>query len=79
MPPVQPRGAAAAPSTKINMVPFIDVMLVLLIIFMVNHHGPGMDLCPPSAKAKQQPDRDTDHVGSDDRACASSSTSWAEA
>jgi biopolymer transport protein TolR len=29
------RGARAAPINEINMTPFIDVMLVLLIIFMV--------------------------------------------
>ena len=35
MPAVSPRGRGRRAMNEINMVPFIDVMLVLLIIFMV--------------------------------------------
>jgi biopolymer transport protein TolR len=35
MPGVSPRGRGRRAMNEINMVPFIDVMLVLLIIFMV--------------------------------------------
>ncbi len=35
MPGVSPRGRGRRTMNEINMVPFIDVMLVLLIIFMV--------------------------------------------
>jgi biopolymer transport protein TolR len=35
MGPVSPRGRHRAPMAEINVTPFVDVMLVLLIIFMV--------------------------------------------
>jgi biopolymer transport protein TolR len=44
---------------EINMVPFIDVMLVLLIIFMVTAPllTPGLVELPSVGKAKQAPER----------------------
>src|SRR6187549_3119136 len=44
---------------EINMVPFIDVMLVLLIIFMVTAPliTPSMINLPSVGKADKQPDR----------------------
>ena len=35
MEPMQPQGTKRRPMSEINVVPYIDVMLVLLIIFMV--------------------------------------------
>jgi biopolymer transport protein TolR len=45
--------------SEINMVPFIDVMLVLLIIFMVTAPliAPSMIDLPSVAKAPRQPDQ----------------------
>ena len=44
---------------EINMVPFIDVMLVLLIIFMVSAPlmTPGLVDLPSVGQARQQPDK----------------------
>jgi biopolymer transport protein TolR len=45
--------------SEINMVPFIDVMLVLLIIFMVSAPlmSPGVVDLPSVGQAQRQPDR----------------------
>ena len=51
------RGARRRTINEINMVPFIDVMLVLLIIFMVTAHAitTGVVDLPSIGKSKQQP------------------------
>lgn len=51
------RGRARRTMNEINMVPFIDVMLVLLIIFMVTAPmlTPGMVDVPSVGKANKQP------------------------
>ncbi|MCD6079789.1 MAG: ExbD/TolR family protein [Ramlibacter sp.] len=49
MPHVAARGRGRRTMNEINMVPFIDVMLVLLIIFMVD--------LPSVGKASKQPDQ----------------------
>ena len=58
MPAMASRGAGRRRSmNEINMVPFIDVMLVLLIIFMVTAPmlTPGMVDVPSVGKSKNQP------------------------
>ena len=57
MPAVSGRGARRRTINEINMVPFIDVMLVLLIIFMVSAPliTTGVVDLPSVGKAKQQP------------------------
>jgi biopolymer transport protein TolR len=61
MPAVASRGHGRGRRTinEINMVPFIDVMLVLLIIFMVTAPliTPSMIDLPSVAKAARQPDQ----------------------
>ncbi|MEY4908133.1 MAG: hypothetical protein RL260_1851 [Pseudomonadota bacterium] len=60
MPAVSHRGASRRRTiNEINMVPFIDVMLVLLIIFMVSAPlmTPGVIDLPTVGKAQRQPDR----------------------
>ena len=59
MPAVSSRGRGRRTINEINMVPFIDVMLVLLIIFMVTAPmitPSGVDL-PSVGKAAKQPDQ----------------------
>ena len=53
------RGRGRRTINEINMVPFIDVMLVLLIIFMVTAPliTPSMIDLPSVAKAGKQPDQ----------------------
>ena len=53
------RGRARRTIAEINMVPFIDVMLVLLIIFMVTAPmiSPSMIDLPSVGKAAGQPDK----------------------
>jgi biopolymer transport protein TolR len=53
------RGRGRRTISEINMVPFIDVMLVLLIIFMVTAPliAPSVIDLPSVGKAKQQPDQ----------------------
>ena len=53
------RGRGRRTINEINMVPFIDVMLVLLIIFMVTAPliSPSMIDLPSVGKAAQQPDQ----------------------
>ncbi len=57
MPAVSSRGRGRRTISEINMVPFIDVMLVLLIIFMVTAPliTPSMIALPKVGKAPSQP------------------------
>ena len=57
MPGVVARGRGRRSISEINMVPFIDVMLVLLIIFMVSAPliTTGIVDLPSMGKAKQRP------------------------
>ncbi|MDP2263402.1 MAG: biopolymer transporter ExbD [Hydrogenophaga sp.] len=57
MPAVNSRGRGRRTISEINMVPFIDVMLVLLIIFMVTAPliTPSMIALPKVGKAPGQP------------------------
>ena len=59
MPAVVSRGRGRRTISEINMVPFIDVMLVLLIIFMVTAPliAPSMIDLPSVGKAAKQPDQ----------------------
>jgi biopolymer transport protein TolR len=58
MPAMMSRGRGRRTISEINMVPFIDVMLVLLIIFMVTAPliTPSMIDLPSVGKAAKQPD-----------------------
>ena len=57
MPAVTSRGRGRRIVSEINMVPFIDVMLVLLIIFMVTAPliTPSMIALPKVGQASKQP------------------------
>ncbi len=59
MPSVASRGRGRRTINEINMVPFIDVMLVLLIIFMVTAPliTPSVIDLPSVGKAAKQPDQ----------------------
>ncbi len=59
MPAVSNRGRGRRTINEINMVPFIDVILVLLIIFMVTAPmiSPSMVDLPSVGKAAKQPDQ----------------------
>jgi biopolymer transport protein TolR len=59
MPAVSGRGARRRTISEINMVPFIDVMLVLLIIFMVSAPliTTGLVDVPSVGASKQRPDK----------------------
>ena len=59
MPAVTSRGRGRRTINEINMVPFIDVMLVLLIIFMVTAPliTPSLIDLPSVGKANKQPDQ----------------------
>ncbi|PIW09783.1 MAG: protein TolR [Comamonadaceae bacterium CG_4_9_14_0_8_um_filter_60_18] len=59
MPAVAHRGRGRRTINEINMVPFIDVMLVLLIIFMVTAPliAPSVIDLPSVGKAAKQPDQ----------------------
>jgi biopolymer transport protein TolR len=59
MPALSSRGRGRRTINEINMVPFIDVMLVLLIIFMVTAPmiSPSMVDLPSVGKAAKQPDQ----------------------
>ena len=59
MPAVAHRGRGRRAVNEINMVPFIDVMLVLLIIFMVTAPmiTPSLIDLPSIGKANKQPDK----------------------
>ena len=58
MPTLVSRGRGRRTINEINMVPFIDVMLVLLIIFMVTAPliTPSMIDLPSMGRAAKQPD-----------------------
>ena len=69
MPAVAARGSRRRTISEINMVPFIDVMLVLLIIFMVTAPliTTGMVDLPSVGKSKQRPEHVVEViVGSDE-------------
>ncbi len=59
MPGVSSRGRGRRTINEINMVPFIDVMLVLLIIFMVTAPliTPSVVNLPSVDRANKQPDK----------------------
>ena len=59
MPSVAHRGRGRRTMNEINMVPFIDVMLVLLIIFMVTAPliTPSLIDLPSVGKASRKPDK----------------------
>ncbi|GHC94381.1 protein TolR [Pseudorhodoferax aquiterrae] len=59
MPATVSRGRGRRTMNEINMVPFIDVMLVLLIIFMVTAPmvTPSLIDLPSVGKAGRQPDK----------------------
>ncbi len=59
MPSTMQRGRGRRTINEINMVPFIDVMLVLLIIFMVTAPliAPSVIDLPSIGKAARQPDQ----------------------
>ncbi|MEP6721647.1 MAG: biopolymer transporter ExbD [Variovorax sp.] len=59
MPAMSSRGRGRRTINEINMVPFIDVMLVLLIIFMVTAPliTPSVINLPTVDKANKQPDK----------------------
>ena len=59
MPGVSSRGRGRRTMNAINMVPFIDVMLVLLIIFMVTAPliTPSVINLPTVDRANKQPDK----------------------
>ena len=59
MPAVLHRGRSRRAINEINMVPFIDVMLVLLIIFMVTAPliTPSLIQLPSVGKAERAPDQ----------------------
>src|ERR1700712_448206 len=72
MPAVSGRGGSSRRRTinEINMVPFIDVMLVLLIIFMVTAPliTTGVVDLPSVGKSRQRPDHVVEIVvGSDEK------------
>jgi biopolymer transport protein TolR len=70
MPQVAHRGRGRRSMNEINMVPFIDVMLVLLIIFMVTAPliTPSVIDLPTVGKAAKQPDKVVQVlVGKDER------------
>ena len=58
MPAVASRGRGRRSVNEINMVPFIDVMLVLLIIFMVTATviTPGAINVPTAGKSSRPPE-----------------------
>ncbi len=64
MPSTMSRGRGRRTISEINMVPFIDVMLVLLIIFMVTAPliTPSMINLPSVANANSQPSKVTQIV-----------------
>ena len=56
------RGARRKPMSEINVVPYIDVMLVLLVIFMITapllYHGVDVDLPQITSEPVDQTDVD---------------------
>lgn len=63
------RGRRTAPMSEINVTPFVDVMLVLLIIFMVTAPllaaGVPIDLPDSNARALDQPEREPVQISLD--------------
>ncbi len=70
MPATTSRGRGRRTINEINMVPFIDVMLVLLIIFMVTAPliTPSVIDLPSVGKANRQPDQKIEIVIGKDEA-----------
>jgi biopolymer transport protein TolR len=70
MPAVASRGSRRRTISEINMVPFIDVMLVLLIIFMVTAPliTTGMVDLPSVGKSRQRPEHVVELVVAGDEA-----------
>ena len=70
MPSMASRGRGRRTMNEINMVPFIDVMLVLLIIFMVTAPliAPSMIDLPSVGKANKPPDQKLEIVIGKDEA-----------
>ena len=68
MPSMVSRGRGRRTINEINMVPFIDVMLVLLIIFMVTAPliTPSVVDLPSVGKAARKPDRVIEVIGGKD-------------
>ena len=64
MPAMSSRGRNRRTVNEINMVPFIDVMLVLLIIFMVTAPmlTPGSINVPSAGKSSRPPTKDIAYV-----------------
>ena len=58
------RGDSRGPLSEINIIPLVDVMLVLLIVFMITapmmQHGLGIDI--PNVTAKALPAKDEPQV-----------------
>ena len=52
------------PLSEINVIPLVDVMLVLLIVFMITatmmHHGLGIDI--PNVTARALPTKDEPQI-----------------
>ncbi|WP_293221122.1 biopolymer transporter ExbD [Ottowia sp.] len=68
MPATASRGRGRRTINEINMVPFIDVMLVLLIIFMVTATviTPGAINVPSAGKSQKAPDKRIDVMMNED-------------
>ena len=68
MPATASRGRGRRTINEINMVPFIDVMLVLLIIFMVTATviTPGAINGPSAGKSQKAPDKRIDVMMDED-------------
>ncbi|MBS0415447.1 MAG: biopolymer transporter ExbD [Proteobacteria bacterium] len=68
MPATASRGRGRRTINEINMVPFIDVMLVLLIIFMVTATviTPGAINVPSAGKSQKTPDKRIDLMMNED-------------
>jgi len=58
------RGDSKGPLSEINVIPLVDVMLVLLIVFMITapmmQHGLGIDI--PNVTAKALPAKDEPQI-----------------
>ena len=80
MPALVSRGRGRRTINEINMVPFIDVMLVLLIIFMVTAPliTPSVIDLPSIGKANKTPDRVVQLTVGPDEALSLSITSTKE-
>jgi len=58
------RGDSKGPLSEINVIPLVDIMLVLLIVFMITapmmQHGLGIDI--PNVTAKALPAKDEPQI-----------------